>query len=728
MSFEAYGSTSSGNSPTQSKTRTVVVSCAAALFLFVLQVFTVPANAASDPIDLGTDLRIDVSVDLTWVAGIEFVDDLDKLALIGDNELRLLNPDGSFHARIELEGNPRVLAVDGTEAAVSTTNPDKIILLDLANLSAIAEFDFSPLGLTGLGPSHLAVSQRMVFYSYGTPDSPLVGWLDGNSGEIDPHVYDAPFYIASLSALPHDRDSFLVSSFGVHRVDRLSGAVLATTESQIEFANSSRVLDDDGTGIWIQQGWDLIELDTTSMLPTGHIVPAPRTPDMASLSAANSGLMVAGGANAIFAVRHGGQWRVLDLRHESQLQDLAASPNHLYALFSVFANHYHEQIPNTVTLSVIDPDYAAADPWFGVILDAHGTPTAATQTFRIDANYQGQPSEASGLSLSYGSLAHRSFREPLNVTLTRTGGPDHPFEEAPRGTYFYDPTHHQWWQTSTARFEVAYRQSANVIDYYPSAYTDLDLFIAEQYNLVLRRQPTDAEMNYWIQELVQSKAYASVAATLVRESEYQAGPQAVSRLYDAYFKRWPDEGGHRYWIGLRHQGLTLEQISYYFADSPEFVNTYGQLNNRHFVELVYQNVMGRLGDEDGMAYWTSILDRQVLDRGGMMVQFSESPEFRNGMDGPITINDLVTGELGLKQTSIDATSWIHTYNAGGDLRPIVDELLRSGAYFNKFWFDPAAGAQLVQGQSRLSEVNDQPSYGSSSDLLEPSWYPVIERQ
>lgn len=98
------------------------------------------------------------------------------------------------------------------------------------------------------------------------------------------------------------------------------------------------------------------------------------------------------------------------------------------------------------------------------------------------------------------------------------------------------------------------------------------------------------------------------------------------RLYDAFFDRAPDAGGLEFWRTQRSQGLELFEVSAAFAESPEFIETYGELDDEAFVELVYANVLDRAPDVGGQAFW---LDQLVngRERGTVMALFSESPEF-----------------------------------------------------------------------------------------------------
>ena len=69
----------------------------------------------------------------------------------------------------------------------------------------------------------------------------------------------------------------------------------------------------------------------------------------------------------------------------------------------------------------------------------------------------------------------------------------------------------------------------------------------------------------------------------------------------------------------------MNEVSDFFARSPEFIARYGALDNAEFVSLVYQNVLGRNPDAAGFAFWTRQLqaghpglDDAAVQRGAVV--------------------------------------------------------------------------------------------------------------
>ena len=101
------------------------------------------------------------------------------------------------------------------------------------------------------------------------------------------------------------------------------------------------------------------------------------------------------------------------------------------------------------------------------------------------------------------------------------------------------------------------------------------------------------------------------------------------RLYQAVFDRAPDVEGLGYWIREMDEGKgDRAWVASNFMKSEEFKQTYGTpetVSDDSFLDLLYQNVLDRAPDAEGLAYWQAELDRG-FSREGVISSFSESVE------------------------------------------------------------------------------------------------------
>jgi hypothetical protein len=100
----------------------------------------------------------------------------------------------------------------------------------------------------------------------------------------------------------------------------------------------------------------------------------------------------------------------------------------------------------------------------------------------------------------------------------------------------------------------------------------------------------------------------------------------VYRLYGTTLDRVPDPGGLKHWVtGLESGSLTLQQAADGFTSSPEFQSKYGNLDNAGFVDLLYDNVLGRDPDPAGFQNWLNAM-ANGMNRSEVVLAFSEAPE------------------------------------------------------------------------------------------------------
>jgi len=210
-------------------------------------------------------------------------------------------------------------------------------------------------------------------------------------------------------------------------------------------------------------------------------------------------------------------------------------------------------------------------------------------------------------------------------------------------------------------------------------------FAAQQFDDVLARPADGAGLMQWTAALSSGAASpASMVSALASSPEAGLTVEPVNRLYMAYFHRNPDADGLRYWVWRLRGGTPLGAVSSGFTQSPEFISTYGALDDAAFVDLVYRNVLGRPADAAGANYWVAQLRARALDRGGVMVNFSESPEYRAAT---AAWNDVVQLYIGLLRRSPDQAAidfWVPAIRGGRSLADLAGTILASGEYRGRF--------------------------------------------
>ena len=112
------------------------------------------------------------------------------------------------------------------------------------------------------------------------------------------------------------------------------------------------------------------------------------------------------------------------------------------------------------------------------------------------------------------------------------------------------------------------------------------------------------------------------------------------RIYEAVLGRAPDLVGLGYWINDMDNGVSLTTIAQGFIASKEFQNKYGvNPSYETYVNLLYQNILGREPDSVGLNYWVSNMKSGIDSPAAVLASFSEgientanvAPEIANGI-------------------------------------------------------------------------------------------------
>jgi serralysin len=93
-------------------------------------------------------------------------------------------------------------------------------------------------------------------------------------------------------------------------------------------------------------------------------------------------------------------------------------------------------------------------------------------------------------------------------------------------------------------------------------------------------------------------------------AEFNTPGKDLALLYSAALDRELDASGREYWTNVIEHGGSLLEVAGSLVYSPEFISRFGhpqEIDNAQFVDLLYQNVLGRDGEEAGLDYWTNAM-------------------------------------------------------------------------------------------------------------------------
>ncbi|MBN9889847.1 Calx-beta domain-containing protein [Salipiger abyssi] len=168
-------------------------------------------------------------------------------------------------------------------------------------------------------------------------------------------------------------------------------------------------------------------------------------------------------------------------------------------------------------------------------------------------------------------------------------------------------------------------------------------FVQQLYRNVLDREADTNGLANWVARLDSGTSREQVVRGFAQSPEFMentladasayvaagvASPWAddVFRLYQATLDRAPNLDGLLNWSTRLGEGMDFLSVVSGFVDSQEFQNTYGEVANRGFVTLLYNNVLDRAPDSRGLNNWTARLENG-MSREEVVKGFAQSAEF-----------------------------------------------------------------------------------------------------
>ena len=220
--------------------------------------------------------------------------------------------------------------------------------------------------------------------------------------------------------------------------------------------------------------------------------------------------------------------------------------------------------------------------------------------------------------------------------------------------------------------------------YHPEGVLQNEVFAAQIYWDILNRQSDAPGLAAVVAALNAGVlTRTDVTANLLTSQEFYLYGGYITRCYLAIMRRGPDFDGWLHWYNNMRSGYTREMIAAEFVKADEFVSLYGTLTNTDFVNLVYNNVLGRDPDPEGFTHWLSQLDAGTLTRAGMMTQFIISNEYTQATEKRVWAEVLHLGLWRRTPAASEVADWLdflHTQT----LTAAMEYFLASPEYLGRF--------------------------------------------
>jgi len=175
-------------------------------------------------------------------------------------------------------------------------------------------------------------------------------------------------------------------------------------------------------------------------------------------------------------------------------------------------------------------------------------------------------------------------------------------------------------------------------------------FVARLYTTLLSRQPDEKGLNYLTNVLKSgTQTGADIVQGFLASKEFTgahySNEKFVELLYKGLFDRDPDENGRQGWLNVLSEGFSRTYVCAGFIGSDEYKKMCalyeikpGQValsevtdlhpDVTHFVSYLYQYLLNRNPDKDGLKGWVSQLVKQANTASEVVYGFVYSKEFQ----------------------------------------------------------------------------------------------------
>lgn len=209
----------------------------------------------------------------------------------------------------------------------------------------------------------------------------------------------------------------------------------------------------------------------------------------------------------------------------------------------------------------------------------------------------------------------------------------------------------------------------------PDAFVNGDdgRYLTELSQLFRGRPATPDEQEKWDGWLAYRGGRMEVTLELARSPEWVS--RQLDQMYRDVLGRAPDPDGLRYWQDRVATGMTVSEVGVWFYGSPEYVASAG--TTEAYVELLYQQLLGRSSDAAGLANWVQVIESGRAGPAAVAAAFYRSSEYRRQQ-----ATALFTTVLGRLPERDAVVYWAHRLGQTDDVI-IAAELAASEEFYRR---------------------------------------------
>ncbi|MBY0370495.1 DUF4214 domain-containing protein, partial [bacterium] len=142
---------------------------------------------------------------------------------------------------------------------------------------------------------------------------------------------------------------------------------------------------------------------------------------------------------------------------------------------------------------------------------------------------------------------------------------------------------------------------------------------------ILGRQASPLEIDGWVKQLASGVSRQTVAICLLNSVEKRRA--FIREWHIRILREQPSEGQLRFWLDRIEGGATQEEVIAELFTSPQSLALHGS-RSEPFVQSLFKALLDRRPTPGEIAAWSGLLEGLVATHRELVLEFLQSPEFR----------------------------------------------------------------------------------------------------